>query len=212
MLNGRFIRFSFGGGAMALVLVLAGCGGADEPPEAGSSSVTEAPPEVSSTSTTEAGPTSTTEASTTEAPPAATDGARFVISAVAFGESGYVEVTNVGDTAGSLEGFWVCQRPSYQPLSGTLAPGETVRFEAATSGYGSLDADAGEMGLYSSSDFGSSDAIIAYVAWGDSGQGRFGTAVEGGVWTEGSMVDATGASMLTAVETAPISAEGWSTG
>ncbi len=179
----------------------------------------------SATTTITSGATTTSEASTTSEAPApevtttseadpveADNGSQFVVSAVAFGAGGYVEITNVGDATGSLDGYWLCQRPFYQQLSGDLAPGETLRIDAATGAYGSLDVAAGEMGLYTSRDFGNPDAIVAYVAWGGTGGGRFGTAVAGGVWTDGSSVDATGASLISTSEEAPISAEGWSAG
>ncbi len=163
------------------------------------------------TTTPEATTTSEATTSTSEAPvgqPSAT----LAISEVGFGSAGYIEITNISDSTASLDGLWLCQQPRYHPLSGTLEPGESVRVDAADSTYGSLNADAGAMGLYTSRDFGSSDAIIGYVAWGPSGHGRLGVAITAEVWTEDSSVDATWASLLSTTEPAPISAEGWATG
>jgi hypothetical protein len=171
--------------------------------------------------TTTTGATTTIPEATTTIPEATTTtsedpvdppSAPFAISEVGFGTAGYVEITNISDVTASLDGLWLCQQPSYHQLSGTLEPGESVRFDAADSRYGALSADGGAMGLYTSGDFGSSDAIIGYVAWGPSGHGRLGVAITAGVWTEDSSVDATGASLISTSELAPISAEGWATG
>ena len=165
------------------------------------------------TTTTPEATTTTSEATTaTSEDPVSPPSATFAISEVGFGTAGYVEITNISDVTASLDGLWLCQQPSYHQLSGTLEPGESVRFDAADSRYGTLNADGGAMGLYTSGDFGSSDAIIGYVAWGPSGHGRLGVAITAGVWTEDSSVDATGASLISTSELAPISAEGWATG
>jgi len=198
---------------VAFALVAAACGSDSEADTTttAAASTTEATtaPEVTTTEAT----TTTTEpaTSTTEEmvdPPSAT----FAISEVGFGSAGYIEITNISDATASLDGHWVCQQPSYHQLSGTLEPGESIRFEAADSRYGSLNADRGAMGLYTSADFGSPDAIIGYVAWGPSGHGRLSVAINAGVWTDGSTVDATGAALINTIEPAPVSAEGWTTG
>ena len=44
----------------------------------------------------------------------------FQITAVVFGD--HVALTNNTDADVSLDGWWLCNRPSYVPLSGTLAP------------------------------------------------------------------------------------------
>ncbi len=162
------------------------------------------------TTTTEA--TTSTEATTTTADSGTPPGVVFAITEVAFGSGGYVEITNLSGTTASLDGYWLCQQPSYQQLAGPVEPGQSVRFNAADSRFGSLDADGGALGLYTSGDFGSSDAIVGYVAWGPSGHGRLSVAVAAGVWTDDSFVESTGAAVITAVEPAATSAEGWTTG
>lgn len=200
----------------AFALFAAACGSDSE---AETTSTTQAT--TTSEVTTTTGATTTTPEATTTIPEATTTtsedpvdppSATLAISEVGFGSAGYVEITNISDVTTSLEGLWLCQQPAYYPLSGTLEPGESVRFDAADSRYGTLNADAGAMGLYTSRDFGSSDAIIGYVAWGPSGHGRLGVAITAEVWTEDSSVDATGASLISTTEPAPISAEGWATG
>jgi ABC-type transport system substrate-binding protein len=200
---------------VAFALVAAACSSDSEAETTATQATT--PSEVTTTTgatTTTPEPTTTTsEATTTTSedpvdPPSAT----LAISEVGFGSAGYVEITNISDSTASLDGLWLCQQPSYHALSGTLEPGESLRFDAADSTLGALNADGGAMGLYTSSDFASSDAIIGYVAWGPSGHGRLGVAITAEVWTEDSSVDATGASLISSTEPAPISAEGWATG
>ena len=177
----KVIGLVLGGGAIVFVLLLAGVG---------AGWVTSDTPAVDQYSSTTGGP-------------------RFVLTAVAFGEDGYVEVTNVGSAAGSLEGHWICQFPAYFEASGRLAPGESVRFDRADSGFGSLNADSGEIGLYTSNSFGDPKFIIAYVEWGEPGHARSGVAAEAGVWVEALAVDTQGASMIVATEEQPTNAGGW---
>ncbi len=186
----RVIGLILGVGAVVFVLLLAGVG---------SAALTDDPPEVSPY----------VSGATTTAP---SGGATFVISAVAFGDDGYVEITNVGDGAGSLDGHWVCQFPAYGGISGTLEPGETTRFAVESGGFGGLSEGSGEIGLYTASGFDDPDLIIAYVQWGEPGQARSGTAAQAGVWTAESVVDAAGAAMIIATEDVPTSADGWSAG
>lgn len=141
--------------------------------------------------TTAATPAPTSAAPTTQ--PAAPGEAAFAITAVRFGDDGFVEITNTGTGAGILDGWFLCQRPSYHSISGgALAPGESVQIMASGASFGSLDAADGEMGLYRNSSFGDSSAIAAYVEWGSSGHGRSSVAVAAEVWPEGGFVDTTG--------------------
>ncbi len=200
---------------VAFALVVAACSSDSEAETTTTQATTtsEVTTTTGATTTTPEPTTTTSEATTTTSedpvdPPSAT----LAISEVGFGSAGYVEITNISDSTASLDGLWLCQQPSYHALSGTLEPGESLRFDAADSTLGALNADGGAMGLYTSSDFASSDAIIGYVAWGPSGHGRLGVAITAEVWTEDSSVDATGASLISTTEPAPISAEGWATG
>jgi hypothetical protein len=187
----RFIGIVLALGAVVFVLLLAGVG---------SAMLTDDPPEVSPYAS---------DATTTTATSGA---ARFVLSTVAFGDAGYVEITNVGTGAGTLDGHWLCQFPSYGQISGSLGPGESARFDGAAGGFGDVLAAGGEIGLYTSSGFGDPGAIIAYVEWGKPGHERSGTATDAGVWTADSAVDAAGATLIVAVSDVPTSAEGWATG
>ena len=200
---------------VAFALVAAACSSDSEAETTATQATT--PSEVTTTTaatTTTPEPTTTTSEATTTTPedPVDPPSVTLAISEVGFGSAGYVEITNISDSTANLDGLWLCQQPAYHELSGTLEPGESVRFDAADSTLGALNADGGAMGLYTSSDFASSDAIIGYVAWGPSGHGRLGVAIAAEVWTEDSSVDATGASLIGTTEPAPISAEGWATG
>jgi len=129
------------------------------------------------------------------------EGAVFEITTVNF-ESPVLVITNVGTETGNLGGHWICQRPSYQELpavdieagqSVAISLGGDVFPEGVTAvegvfGIGGISAADGEVGLYSSNNFGSADAIVSYVEWGNSGHGRSATAVEAGLWNEGGFV------------------------
>ena len=200
---------------VAFALVAAACGSdsAETTTTASAATTTSQAATTSEAPATTEATTPTTEATTTTAgepvdPPAAI----FAITEVAFGSDGYIDITNISDGDASLDGYWVCQQPSYHQLAGPVAAGESIRFNAADSRFGSLNPDGGAMGLYTSSDFGSSDAIVGYVAWGPSGHGRLLVAINAGVWTEGSTVDAAGAALIASTEPQPVSAEGWTTG
>jgi hypothetical protein len=197
--------------AFALIAVACGSDAGNATTTTAAGTTTTAQAATSSAPTTEA-PTTTGEVTTSSEAPPSPSGAVFAITEVAFGTGGYVEITNLGDVEASLDGFWLCQQPSYNELAGPVGPGETVRVPAASSSYGSLNADGGALGLYTERDFPNPDAIIGYVAWGASGHGRIGVAVEAGVWTEGSSVDSSGASLITATEPGATSATGWTTG
>jgi hypothetical protein len=134
------------------------------------------------------------------------EGAIFEITSVSFG-SPMLVITNVGTEAGSLAGHWICQRPSYQELPAIdVAPGESVAISLGGDVFlpppgaltieeqlniGSITASSGEIGLYSRNSFGSADAVVSYVEWGNSGHGRSATAVEAGAWDEGGFVATT---------------------
>ena len=103
--------------------------------------------------------------------------AGLAITQVVFGD--HVTITNNTDAEISLEGWWLCNRPDYAPLSGTLAAGESV--DVSSGALGGLGVDGGEIGLYLESSFGDSSAMFDYVAWG-SGGGRESVAVGAGLW------------------------------
>lgn len=98
-----------------------------------------------------------------------------------------VTVRNDGDTEVSLAGYALCNRPAYADAPDvTIAPGDTADIDVSSIG---LLPESGEFGLYSSNNFSSADAIVAYVQWGTSDNGRSSVAVEAGLIAEGDFVD-----------------------
>jgi len=186
--------------ALVVALVTAACGGSTRAPAA-------------------------TTTATSSTPPSSTAGARFAVTAVHFGDAPMVIIENVGDETGSLAGHWLCQRPTYGELAAVeVAPGASVAVPVGggaitpppgvevieiSSKIGSFDPTSGEVGLYSSSSFGSADAIVAYVEWGHSGHGRSGTAVAAGIWPEGGFVPTDAATTGIVAGGAPAGPDGW---
>ena len=113
-------------------------------------------------------------------------------------------IQNAGSAIGNLNGFALCQRPNYHIFDDIeLAPGEFIAVslggdlflpppgakETLSANLGSITTEDGEIGLYSSGDFGNSSAIVDYVEWGSSGHGRSSVAVGAGIWSTGDFVD-----------------------
>lgn len=145
----------------------------------------------------------TTSTTTTTLPPP--DGS-LAMTTVVFGDNPYVVVTNLGATAVDLGDYWLCQRPSYSQVPAfTVEPGANIAIAFTDTpppdiiaidgsvdlgaGLGGITVDGGELGLYRSSDFGSSAAIVDYVEWGSGGRGRESVAVEAGIWVEAGFVE-----------------------
>ncbi len=129
----------------------------------------------------------------------------LVIAAIDF-DAGTILIRNDGAEAYDLTGHWLCNRPTYAPLpEETLEPGLTIEIETAALSVGPSD---GEIGLYTSRDFGNAEAIVRYVEWGNGGHGRSATAVEAGIWAEGDFVANEG-STLESSRSNPVSAADW---
>ncbi len=104
-----------------------------------------------------------------------------------------IELKNIGSTPQDISGYWLCDRPSYIQLNNSsltidgdldLSPGEIV----TVTGFNVVDGAGGEMGLFNSSSFGSSTAILDYVIWGTpSASNRESVAVDAGIWTSGEL-------------------------
>lgn len=215
---------------IALVLVLAACG--DDGASAETTVTTAAPTTTSAETTTSAAETTTsTQATTTTAAETTTTGADgptgivFQIASVTFGAP-MVTIYNIGDEGGSLAGHWLCQRPSYVELPDiTLEPGEGVAISLGGNVFlpppglktgdgvfnvGALSASSGELALYSSNNFGSSDDIVSYVEWGTADHGRSSVAVGAGIWEAGAFVATTADTTLIQLsDFTNTSPEGW---
>ncbi len=107
--------------------------------------------------------------------------------------TGDVELTNLGDADLDIGPYSMCNFPDYDPISSltglatNMVPGATLTFT-----WPALSGSDGECGLYSSTSFGSSAAIVDYVEWGSAGHFREGVAVGAGVWFAGQFVPGTG--------------------
>ena len=117
------------------------------------------------------------------------------ISRVVFGPDGFAEVTNIGDTAVALDGYTLCQFPSYPALpDGQLEPGQSLQVTAEE--LGGLSNSGGEVGIYADPAYEDADAITAYVQWGSDEQKRAPVAAAAGIWPDQTRLDATNASEL----------------
>ena len=167
-----------------LALVVAACGDSGE----------------DTTPTTAATPTTVAATPETAAPepditdaPAAAEGtiADLAITEVVFGES--VTISNLGTGPVSVDGLWLCNRPSYTPMpTALIAPGESITVAAGD--LGGLSDGSGEVAMYTSNNFGASSDIIDYVTWGQGG-GRLSVAADAGIWPAGEAVTPAGASI-----------------
>jgi hypothetical protein len=157
-------------------------------------------------STSSVTPTSVVSDTTTSVVSGGSEASPLVIVAVDF-ETGVILIRNDGDEDYDLAGHWICNRPTYSELPAeVLAPGTIIEIDTAAIG---LDADSGEIALYTSRDFGSADDILRYVQWGTDSHGRTAVAVAGGVWQDGDFVDNQGAN-IESTGSGPISASDWS--
>ena len=201
---------------LTLLLVAAACGDDDT---AATTAATTVPTTVATTTTTTTlaestttAPAPTTTAATTTTVADGPEGVVFQIASVTFGAGPMVVIYNIGDEGGSLAGHWLCQRPSYAALPEvTLEPGEGIAISLGGNVFlpppgiqaaddvlnvGGFSATSGELALYSSNAFGSSDAIVSYVEWGGADHGRSSVAVGAGIWEAGAFVETTDATAL----------------
>ena len=103
--------------------------------------------------------------------------------------TGEIEIINTSNDVIDVSSFWLCDRPSYEQIgnldvvcgSTALEPGQTVTI---TSNAINISGSGDELALYTNTNFGSSDAIVDYVIWGDrTGSTREPVAVSAGIWT-----------------------------
>lgn len=188
---------------MAALLFAAACTSASTTTTTAGTPTTTVPDAVTTStaapSTTETGPTTTAEMVDADA--------QFVISSVSFGTGAMVVITNVGSEAGSLAGHFLCQRPNYWAIPDIEVPaGQSLAIGAGGSvlipppgaltlddqaAIGQLSAGGGEVALYDSNSFGSSDSILSYVEWGSAGHQRSSVAIAAGIWPSGGFVATT---------------------
>jgi hypothetical protein len=199
---------------LALSLLAAACGGANDSSVEETPTTTEGAASVATlASTTTSAPattsltSATTTSSTVETDSDASDAASPLVIVTIDFAAGFILIRNDGDEDYDLGGHWICNRPTYSQLPDeVLAPGDVVEIEASTVG---LSAGSGELALYTSRDFSNADEILRYVQWGTDSHGRAATAVAGSVWQKGDFVDNQGGN-LASVGSDPVSAADWS--
>jgi len=116
--------------------------------------------------------------------------AQIVINEV--DRNGTVELINNGSASVDISNYWLCNFPAYTQLSNltldcgslTIGAGEITTI----SGFTSISGTDAEVGLYSSSAFSSSAALVDYLEWGFSGHQRSALAASAGVWTAGEFI------------------------
>ena len=206
--------------AIAIALFVAACSGGTADSDTDNGPILESTP-PSSTQTTAVDSTEP-DTETTTSTTVVTGDARFIIGNVVFGDLGSIEVGNLGPDAGDLTGHWLAVDPFYLELPSTvLAAGKSVVVSmdvdadpdlvvTAAGLLPPLDATSGEVGLYSSGDFGDPAAMIDYLVWGSTNQVRYPVAVAAGLWPEDVVVvvDAT-ATGLTIVDRTEPGPQGW---
>jgi hypothetical protein len=206
--------------AIAIALLLAACSGGTADADSDEGPKLESTP-PSSTATTA---TDSTEqgVETTTSTTVVTGNARFVIGNVVFGDLGSIEVGNLGPDAGDLTGHWLAVDPFYLELPSTvLAAGKSLVVSVdvdadpdlvvtAAGLLPPLSAGSGEVGLYTSGDFGDPSAMIDYVAWGSTDHERFPVAVAAGLWPEDEAIVTDGAATgLAIVDRSEPGPQGW---
>ena len=122
------------------------------------------------------------------------------------GAAGSVRLRNTTADPVDLNGWFLCQFPSYWPMPPLMLPaGEAVTVHVgegeetdtelfAAGGFGTLGA-SGEVGVYSSGAFDSPAAMVAYVAWGTGGP-RGSVAAAAGLWGGRNLEAAEGDALL----------------
>jgi len=168
-------------------------GPAADPTEEPTAASTEEPT-AEATEEATAEPTEEPTAEPTEEPAAGGSPSKVIVQSVSLtGDEGTVVLRNLSDATVTMDGWFICQRPSYWAIpSTTLEPGGEVTLHAgagtddaanvfADGGFGGLNGSQGEIGLYNSASFGSSDAIVSFVAWNGS-TGRATEARGAGIW------------------------------
>jgi hypothetical protein len=115
--------------------------------------------------------------------------AQIVINEVTA--DGRVELINVGDAAVDVSGYWLVNFPTYLRLDNADVICDSLLMEAgAIMSIDSfpLDANDGELALFSSQVFSSPLFVSDYLEWGSSGHFTAALAVQADQWTDGDFV------------------------
>ncbi|MFK8001712.1 MAG: hypothetical protein AB8H86_19110 [Polyangiales bacterium] len=84
--------------------------------------------------------------------------------------SGEIEFFNPTDGDIGLDGFVLCSRPQYETIdgSGITVPAGGYATYVASAGFMGASSTSGELALYDSPMYGSRNAMIDFVCWGDA--------------------------------------------
>ena len=202
-----------------VALVAAACGS-----ESGADTTTTA---QAPTTTIQNVTTTVSDATTTTEDVSGSESAQFAVTNVNFGASPFIVITNIGDETASLAGHFLCQRPTYAGLpdieveagqaigfslgGGDFTPPDGVIVSDEVLDLGELSNSSGEMGLYTSSNFSSTDDIISYVEWGRGDHGRSETAIAAGIW-QGFVPTTESTGAIEAQSLPALSADDWTEG
>jgi len=115
----------------------------------------------------------------------------IILNEVQYGNRNLVEILNTGTETIDLRDFWLCLGPGEYSQIGGITP-ESGFIELAGGEFVVLPFempdDQGGLGLYSSNEFTSAEAMVDFVQWGAAGAARENIAVEKGIWTAGDFV------------------------
>ncbi len=172
---------------MSFALLAAACGGSDD-----SADVDRAPGGSGDTSDSlsDTEPEETVPPTTDTIPPEAVELPDLQVVFVEFGDDGYVEIANVGDTDADVGGVQLCQSATCVDIApiaaGSIPAGASILVMASV--LGGLAVDGGEVALHSGSDVTNPDTIFGFVQWGSGGV-RADVAAEAGIWPAGASVE-----------------------
>ena len=128
------------------------------------------------------------------------DGRSFSIVEVGLGADGYVVLSNFTESPASLNGLYLCQPPECVALPevevaagesavAAMGDGKGIEGEVATGLGLYLQPGDGEVGLHASEDVEDPEDIRAYIQWGSTPHDGTATAIEAGLWLDGSYVE-----------------------
>ena len=193
---------------MSFALLAAACGGSDD-----SADVDRAPGGSGDTSdsSTDTEPEATAPPTTDTIPPEAVELPDLQMVFVEFGDDGYVEIANVGDTDADVGGVQLCQSATCVDIApiaaGSIPAGASILVMASV--LGGLAVDGGEAALHAGSDVTNPDTIFGFVQWGSGGV-RTDVAAEAGIWPAGASVEPDPAFNSSELFGDPADPESWS--
>jgi len=182
----------------ALILLIALVASACSPNDAETTtSTSEVEPTGGGSETTTTDPAVSTTSSTLPA-----GEATFAIGEVKFGDTGWVEIVNLGPDPGDPGGHWIAIHPSYLEIPsvvigagasialtfGNPAPPGIENVFPVNETLPVLSPDSGEIGLYADGDFGDAFSIVDYLEWGQTPHFRNPVAVAARIWPAESFI------------------------